>query len=79
MFFFLVLRKIRNIKKTPKKVVSKNGIKKRNTPFERKFILLFFVLTFFLCSSFSLGVKCKNSRVVYAGLFGTLRLGLVGT
>ncbi len=33
---FVVLRKICNIKKTPKKVVSKNGIKKRDTPFERK-------------------------------------------
>ena len=33
---FLVWRKIRNIKKTPQTIVSKNGIKKPDTRFERK-------------------------------------------
>jgi hypothetical protein len=53
MLFFLFCVKSATLRKPPKKVVSKNAIKKRDTSFERKLILLFFELAFFLCSSFS--------------------------
>jgi hypothetical protein len=59
-------------KKTEKRVLSKS-VRKKNI--EKEIYSPFFVLRFFSCSCYRLGVVSKMSRVVFVGQYGTSILG----